>query len=129
MRRHLGVLLVRGHSRMHKLSAQAVRTILVGDMNVHHMRWLRYSSKNSTEGNALRSFCQDFGFQQLVREPTRGDHLLDLALSDKSTVGCKVLVGGSDEKAARDKGSAGILAEFQKYAGKVRMPVMTAMWR
>ena len=35
----------------------------------------------SPEGRLLASFCTNHGFQQLVRQPTRGKYLLDLALS------------------------------------------------
>ena len=57
-----------------RLSANAMGTLIVGDINVHHIRWLRHSSRNSSEGTALRHVCQDLGFQQLVKDPTRGDY-------------------------------------------------------
>ena len=51
---------------------------IVGDMNVHHIRWLKHSRENSPEGIALQEFSSKFGFKQCVREPTRGIYLLDL---------------------------------------------------
>ena len=51
-------------------------------MNVHNLRWLRYSSSNSVEGRALHRFCMEYGFDQYVKQPTRDQHLLDLVLSD-----------------------------------------------
>ena len=58
---------------------------------MHHIRWLRYSSRNSVEGEHLRDFADKAGLKQLVREPTRGDYLLDLALTDLDGVRCKVV--------------------------------------
>ena len=57
--------------------AEALGTIILGDMNVHHTRWLRHSARTSTEGVALKDFCDASGLRQVVRAPTRGDHLLD----------------------------------------------------
>ena len=51
-------------------------------MNVHHIRWLKYSSSTSVEGSQLYGICLTNGFAQLVREPTREQHLLDLVLTD-----------------------------------------------
>lgn len=59
-----------------------VGTILVGDFNVHHRRWLVHSSRNSNEGRLLHDICVDHGLMQGVKEPTRGKYLLDLVLSD-----------------------------------------------
>ena len=57
-------------------------TVIVGDMNVHSIRWLKFSSGESPEGSALRSTCAAMGLKQLVTEPTRGENLLDLVLCD-----------------------------------------------
>jgi hypothetical protein len=76
----------------------ALGTILVGDMNVHHTRWLRFSSGNSAEGEILKKFCDDRGLRQVVRQPTRGANLLDLLLTDMEGVGCKVLPKIADHK-------------------------------
>ncbi len=65
-----------------RLSPQYIGTIVVGDLNLHHIRWLRHSSHCSVEGALLYRFCCDNGFKQLVRKPTREGHLLDLVLSD-----------------------------------------------
>ena len=81
-----------------KYKQMAIGTIIVGELNVHHQRWLRYSSRNSAEGEALRNLCDEAGLQQLVREPTRGKHLLDLALTDIDDVKCKVLTKVADHK-------------------------------
>jgi hypothetical protein len=87
----------------------ALGTIIVGDINVHHLRWLRYSSRNSAEGDKMRTFCVQHGFRQLVKEPTRGPNLLDLLMTDIDDVKCKVLPAIADHK--------GILASL-----KLRVP-------
>ena len=71
---------------------------IAGDLNVHHIRWLRHSSRNSSEGELLRTVCDTYGFRQLVTEPTRGDNLLDLALTDLEEVRCKVVGKIADHK-------------------------------
>ena len=63
-----------------------VGTLLMGDMNVHHSRWLYYSASVTPEGRALHNFCCKFGFEECVKKPTRGAYLLDLVLTDMS--GC-----------------------------------------
>ncbi len=72
------------------MAGQAIGTIIVGDMNVHNMRWLAHSSHNSVEGDALQNVCEKVGLRQLVRKPTRGEHLLDLVLSNIDGAATKV---------------------------------------
>jgi hypothetical protein len=90
---------------------QALCTILLGDINVHHIGWLKNSSRNSEEGVALRTFCDGVGLRQIVTEPTRGDHLLDLILTDLDDVRCKVLPKIADHN--------GLLATLPLRAPKV----------
>ena len=89
--------------------SSALGTVIVGDINVHHIRWLRYSIRNSTEGEKMRTFCLQHGFRQLVKEPTRGANLLDLLMTDIDDVKCKVLPAIADH--------SGILASL-----KLRVP-------
>ena len=66
-----------------RLAIDHVATIMVGDMNVHHARWLRHSSGVSVEGTSLFRFCSANGLKQWVVDPTHKDgHLLDLIISD-----------------------------------------------
>jgi len=65
-----------------QFSQECVSSIIVGDMNVHNPEWLRWSSRNTSEGNELENVCCSNGLSQHVNGPTRGDYLLDLALSD-----------------------------------------------
>ena len=59
-----------------------VGTIVVGDMNIHRARWLRFPNGNTGVGQILQDICVAEGITQCVHEPTRGDYLLDLVLSD-----------------------------------------------
>ena len=65
-----------------RLGSDVIATILLGDMNVHHRRWLRHSRDDSALGSRLHDICCDAGLKQLVKDPTRGPYLLDLVLSD-----------------------------------------------
>ena len=67
---------------LRRLREDVVGTILVGDLNVHHKHWLKHSSDNTSLGERLWGICRDSGLKQLVREPTRGQYLLDLVLTD-----------------------------------------------
>ena len=64
--------------------------VIMGDMNVHHIRWLYYSNGISPEGRRLKDIADDFDLRQMVREPTRGEYLLDLVLSDLEECTAKV---------------------------------------
>ncbi len=74
-----------------RLSSTCVASFILGDLNVHHTRWLRHSSAISVEGTALLRFCQSCGLKQRVLEPTRDEHLLDLVLSDVAPSRLQVL--------------------------------------
>ena len=71
-------------------------TMLLGDMNIHHASWLRFSSGCSAEGKALRTICDDAGRRpslQKVREPTRnqylgfGSHGLERVIASRGSTG------------------------------------------
>ena len=66
-----------------QLRNQAISTFIVGDMNVHNVKWLLFSRENTPEGIALQRFSTDFGFHECVRAPTRGNNLVDLVLTEK----------------------------------------------
>ena len=86
----------------HEWESQKDKTlgaIIVGDMNVHHASWLRFSARISTEGQKLETFCDDVGLRQIVKSATRGDHLLDLALTDLVEAKCRVLPRIADHSA------------------------------
>ena len=67
---------------------------MAGDLNIHHARWLRFSNGNSRQGADLKILCDNLGLQQMTKEPTRQQYLLDLSLTDipgtKVKVGCYI---------------------------------------
>ena len=65
-----------------EIQNEALGILVMGDLNIHHARWLRYSNANTGEGQHLKEICDDHSLRQMVKEPTRGDYTLDLALSD-----------------------------------------------
>ena len=65
-----------------ELQSEVIRFIITGYLNIHHQKWLRFSSGNTAQGPILKDICDDFCFVQLVSEPIRDDYLLDLCLSD-----------------------------------------------
>ena len=73
-------------------SRSSIATIVTGDLNVHHLRWLRYLNAITVESRALRTMCSDKGLRQFVNSPTRINHLLDLVLSELDEPLVKVTV-------------------------------------
>ena len=92
----------------HQLSQEAMGTLLVGDLNVHHVAWLGHSSGTSTCGQRMRLAAARMGLRQIVRDPTRNvvsedgaihqAHLLDLVLTDTEGTKVKVAPKISDHK-------------------------------
>ncbi len=72
----------RFEQEMQRFSQDCIATIVVGDMNVHNPEWLRWSSHATPEGSELENVCASNGLSQHVQGPTRGEHLLDLVLTD-----------------------------------------------
>ena len=74
---------------IHSMRAELVRLsplgfghVVMGDMNIHHKKWLKYSNADSPEGDLLRSICDEFDLREHIKAPTRGKYLLDLCLSN-----------------------------------------------
>ena len=95
------------------LKVYAIGTILLGDINVHHKRWLRWSAWNSAEVGTLMELCGRAGLRQMVKGPTRGEYLIDLVITDVEQITCKILQKMADH--------AVIWAQL-----KVRVPTCTA---
>ena len=76
-------------SEIERLRDDCVGVILLGDINIHHTRWLRFSNRNTELGERLWEVCRDLGLKQIVAKPTRGEYLLDLILTDLPNL-CKV---------------------------------------
>ena len=70
------------YDELQELGDSMIGCIVMGDLNIHHRRWLIHSNNNTAEGDRLKHICDDFDLQQLIREPTRGLYLLDLCLTD-----------------------------------------------
>lgn len=84
-------------------SPTSIGAIVVGDVNVHSVLWLQFSARETQEGECMRSTAADLGLKQFVEEPTRGDYLLDLVLSNLSEVKVDVIEKISDHRAVLAK--------------------------
>ena len=80
---------------------EIIGVLLIGDLNIHHERWLRFSNGHSAVGSDLKTLCDFHGMTQLVREPTRNEYLLDLALCDIGGASASVLPSIADHKIVR----------------------------
>ena len=78
-------------TELHAHSEYCHGYIVMGDFNIHHRKWLRYSNANTALGEELQNICQEFALNQLIRQPTRGPHLLDLALTNMESIKSSVL--------------------------------------
>ena len=82
-----------------RLQGDVIGVLLVGDVNIHHQRWLHHSHSNTAVGERLWNICRDAGLKQLVKEPTRKQYLLDFVLSNiPELVNVTVLPEISDHK-------------------------------
>ena len=88
---------------MRQNSDNVIGTVLVGDFNVHHKEWLRFSSGTTPEGRRLFQVCvEQHGLVQCVGSPTRGNHLLDLVLTNfPKQMSTEVLPSISDHKVVK----------------------------
>lgn len=73
------------------LRQDVLGTIVVGDLNCHNSRWLRFSTSVSTEGRCLQRVCVTNGLLQKLQEPTQQQFLLYLCLTDMNEVTACVL--------------------------------------
>lgn len=81
-----------------RLSPDAMGTIIVGDPNVHSKKWLKFSARESTEGTEMHSASARMGLRQLVSEPTRGEYLLDITLSDIPKAKARTVAAVADHR-------------------------------
>ena len=79
--------------------SQVSGIVLMGDLNIHHQRWLRHSNANTSIGAEMKCYCDFHGMFQLVKEPTRNEYLLDLAITDMMGSSAKVLPKIADHQA------------------------------
>ena len=52
-------------------SVDVFATFIVGDLNIHHKKWLRFSNANTEIGEELHDFCKEHAMIQMVDGPTR----------------------------------------------------------
>ena len=79
-----------------ELREEGINAIFVGDFNVHSEDWLTFSHGETPEGSALRAIVCKHGLRQIVDKPTRGEHLLDLGITDLPRVSQVVCAQISD---------------------------------
>ena len=89
------------YAEMSEYFTQVSGIVIIGDLNIHHKRWLIHSSENTAIGAELKIFCDFHGLFQVVREPTRNDYLLDLAITDITGSSATVLPKIADHKSVR----------------------------
>jgi len=73
------------------LSEDVMGTLLLGDVNVHHQQWLKHSRETTACGKRMRLAAAQMGLKQIVKQPTRGNYLLDLVFTDVQGVTTRVL--------------------------------------
>ena len=81
-----------------ELREEVIGIIVMGDCNVHHRKWLRFSNNNTPEGELLHRICDDHGLRQCICVPTRGDYLLDLILTDLEHCKSEVIAPIADHR-------------------------------
>ena len=64
-------------AELDKHSHSHTGTLLTGDFNIHHKRWLHFSNANTPEGAQLHDICKQHNLTETVRAPTRNNYLLD----------------------------------------------------
>ena len=52
-----------------KIKEEAQNIVIMGDLNIHHAKWLFHSNGISSEGIKLKEICDDYSLMQVVREP------------------------------------------------------------
>ena len=87
------------YDELEKFFNQVSGIILVGDLNIHHRRWLKFSRESTNIGAEMKTLCDFHGLIQMVKEPTRNDYLLDLVITDIGGSVAKVLPKIADHNA------------------------------
>ena len=88
------------HDELERFGEGTIQTIIMGDINVHEISWLKYSNGSTLEGRELLAFANMAGLSERVGKPTRGPNLLDEVLSDLGTeLTCAVHHGINDREA------------------------------
>ena len=86
-------------SELADVSAKADTIVVAGDLNVHHISWLRFSNGDTTRGRHLKDICDNYGLRPNFFKPTRGNYMLDLCLTNSSSISTEVLPRIADHHA------------------------------
>ena len=70
--------------QLQKLCDVAWSTVIVGDLNIPSIDWSLMASPADGVQNIILDFVCDNGFEQMVTEPTRGNNILDIVLTNNS---------------------------------------------
>jgi len=73
-------------SCLEELTAVSYPTIIAGDFNLHNIDWSHLSGPNDMFCTSFIDFVNDAGLTQFVTAPTRGDHVLDILLSNDAYI-------------------------------------------
>ena len=65
------------HAELSQASRDSVGAIIKGDLSLHRRMRLRFPSVGTPAGTRMGDSCDESDLQQLVREATRSDNLLD----------------------------------------------------
>jgi len=66
--------------------------VMLGDLNLPNIDWLHLAAQNDGIHNFLLDTFVSNGFTQLVTDPTRGDNILDIILTNEPTIISKLSV-------------------------------------
>ena len=67
--------------------------LVVGDFNLPALDWSKHPDSNQPRAKEFLKFCSDFGYEQLINFPTRGDKFLDLVLTNDPLLVSRLTVG------------------------------------
>ena len=86
-------------NELQEMCASNLGIVVLGDLNIHHIKWLRHSNANTSSGEQMQEICADFDLKQLIREPTRDPYLLNLCFTEIHDAKAQVLLKIADHEA------------------------------
>ena len=89
------------YSELGEYFSQVSGVAIVGDLNIYHKKWLRFSPSDTRIGAEMKALCDFHGLFQVVRQPTHDDYLLDLAITDVVGSTAEVLPRIADHNAVK----------------------------
>ena len=46
-----------------EIREEVIGILIMGDCNIHHVKWLRYSNANTAEGELMKRICDEHGLK------------------------------------------------------------------